>query len=108
MVYVICAAEFFLRFVTDRPIRGIANRETTNQKARQPIDIRMKIMIGGLAFSTICLFIRYVNPSKKTIPVAYKPPRAVYRTIELADGWNGRIISTQVYFSALIQSLRVI
>lgn len=26
--------------------------------------------------------------------------RGVYRTIELADGWNGRIISTQVYFSA--------
>jgi hypothetical protein len=25
----------------------------------------------------------------------------VYRTIELADGWNGRIISTEVYFSAL-------
>ena len=27
---------------------------------------------------------------------------AVYRTIELADGWNGRIIATQVYFSALV------
>ena len=25
----------------------------------------------------------------------------MYRTIELADGWNGRIISTQVYFSGL-------
>lgn len=24
---------------------------------------------------------------------------AVYRTIELADGWTGRIIHTQVYFS---------
>lgn len=26
--------------------------------------------------------------------------RSIYRTIELADGWNGRIISTEVYFSA--------
>ena len=25
---------------------------------------------------------------------------AVYRTIELADGWTGKIISTQLYFSA--------
>jgi hypothetical protein len=27
---------------------------------------------------------------------------AVYRTIELAGGWNGRVISTQRYFSALM------
>jgi len=25
--------------------------------------------------------------------------RSVYRTIELADGWNGRIISTEWYFN---------
>ena len=24
---------------------------------------------------------------------------AIYRTAELADGWHGRIIETQVYFS---------
>lgn len=24
---------------------------------------------------------------------------SIYRVAELADGWNGRIISTQVYFS---------
>jgi hypothetical protein len=29
--------------------------------------------------------------------------RAVYRTIELSDGWTGRIIGTQVYFSAYFQ-----
>ena len=28
----------------------------------------------------------------------------MYRTIELADGWNGRIISTQVLFSAFLPS----
>jgi hypothetical protein len=26
-------------------------------------------------------------------------PRAIYRTIELSDGWNGRIISNEIYFS---------
>jgi len=27
--------------------------------------------------------------------------RAVYRVIELADGWHGKIIHTQVYFSKI-------
>jgi hypothetical protein len=38
-----------------------------------------------LMFNTTCLFIC-----------------AVYRVIELSDGWSGRIIHTQVYFSAFI------
>jgi hypothetical protein len=28
--------------------------------------------------------------------------RSIYRTIELSDGWNGRIIHTQVYFSEML------
>lgn len=44
----------------------------------------MKVLICALVFNTTCLFIR-----------------AVYRVIELSDGWTGRIIHTQVYFSAL-------
>ena len=28
--------------------------------------------------------------------------RAIYRTIELSQGWNGRIISNQLYFSKLL------
>lgn len=27
--------------------------------------------------------------------------RSIYRTIELADGWTGQIITTQVYFNVL-------
>lgn len=41
-----------------------------------------RLMSYGLAFSTLMLFIR-----------------AIYRTAELSDGWGGRIIHTQVYFS---------
>jgi len=78
-IYAICATEFILRFFWDKPIR-----ETLREKPRDLVNTRMKIMIGALVFSTICLFIR-----------------AVYRTIELSDGWNGRIISTQVYFNVL-------
>jgi hypothetical protein len=79
IIYAICAAEFFLRYLKDKPIR-----EPLKGKPRELMDTRMKIMIRALVFSTTCLFIR-----------------AVYRTIELSNGWNGRIISTQVYFNVL-------
>ncbi len=32
--------------------------------------------------------------------------RSIYRTIELSDGWTGRIISTQVYFSESLPCYR--
>jgi len=48
------------------------------------ITSKMKLMVFGLGFSTVLLFIR-----------------AVYRTAELSNGWTGRIIHTQVYFNVL-------
>ncbi|CAL1716726.1 unnamed protein product [Somion occarium] len=47
-------------------------------------DTRIKVLVGGLTFICVCIFIR-----------------SVYRLIELADGWSGKVISTQVYFNAL-------
>lgn len=84
VVYVICAAEFFLRFLANRPIRETLTIRTFKGQPRYLMDVRMKIMISALMFSTTCLFVR-----------------AVYRTIELADGWNGRIITTELYFNVL-------
>jgi hypothetical protein len=84
IIYVICAVEFFLRYVKDRPIREITTNQTSKEQPRRQMEARTKIVISGLAFATVCLFIR-----------------AVYRTIELSDGWNGRIIETEVYFNVL-------
>jgi len=84
VVYVTCALEFYLRFLKDRPIREISISNAEKGKIKRSMDTRMKIMMGALAFSSLCLFIR-----------------AVYRTIELANGWNGRIISTELYFDVL-------
>jgi len=78
--YVILAAEFFLRFHNDWPVRS----PEKSDESPALLGKRMKIMIAALIFNTTCLFIR-----------------AVYRTIELSDGWSGRIISTQVYFNVL-------
>ncbi|KAJ7493862.1 hypothetical protein FB451DRAFT_1388005 [Mycena latifolia] len=52
--------------------------------ARGHLDTKLKTLIAAMAFSTLILFIR-----------------AIYRIIELATGWHGRIIETEVYFNVL-------
>ncbi|KIJ91270.1 hypothetical protein K443DRAFT_686178 [Laccaria amethystina LaAM-08-1] len=78
-VYSACATEFYIRYFKRRPIRLDSGDATHGL-----FDGRIKVMSLALAFNTTCLFIR-----------------AVYRTIELSDGWTGRIIGTQVYFNVL-------
>ncbi|PPQ64049.1 hypothetical protein CVT24_008862 [Panaeolus cyanescens] len=51
---------------------------------RAPLTRNLKIMTGALIFNTTALFIR-----------------AIYRTIELVDGWNGPIITNELYFNVL-------
>jgi len=82
-IYIGFAVEFFFRYFNDNPVYDTSASSVEGGKPTQ-LDKRMKIMIFGLMFSTICLFIR-----------------AVYRTCELSNGWSGRIISTQVYFNVL-------
>ncbi|KAF8317970.1 hypothetical protein DL93DRAFT_487538 [Clavulina sp. PMI_390] len=65
-----------------------ADVEKKSWKVDLAIEHRMSsklvIMSWALAFSSLCLLIR-----------------SIYRTIELSNGWNGRIIQTQVYFNVL-------
>ncbi|KAJ7433447.1 RTA1 like protein-domain-containing protein [Mycena galericulata] len=62
-----------------------ANRPTrTDWAPRGVLTPRLKIMLAALAFSTTTLFIR-----------------SIYRIIELASGWEGRIIHTERYFDVL-------
>lgn len=59
-IYVFLAAEFFLRFIHDKPLGGLAS----SHKGEVPtvlLDKPMQIMIGGLIFNTTCLFIRYAS-----------------------------------------------
>ncbi|EGN94128.1 hypothetical protein SERLA73DRAFT_188718 [Serpula lacrymans var. lacrymans S7.3] len=83
-VYVACAGEFFLRYFSDSPLRRVFPVDSPNNAGGNVIDPNMKLMIMALIFETTCIFIR-----------------SVYRTIELANGFTGRIISTQVYFNVL-------
>ena len=59
--------EFFLRYVKDRPIREITTNQTSKEQPRRQMEARLKIVISGLAFATVCLFIRCVDISYGTI-----------------------------------------
>ncbi|KAJ7195980.1 RTA1-domain-containing protein [Mycena rebaudengoi] len=78
IVYSALAGDYFRRYLTDSPAR------TSVSSTRGVLTPRLKIIIGALMFSTTVLFIR-----------------SIYRTIELQDGWTGRIIHTEVYFNVL-------
>ncbi|KAF8164613.1 RTA1 like protein-domain-containing protein, partial [Mycena galopus ATCC 62051] len=77
------ALDFTQRYVRDKPVH--------RSRKRGVLSLKIKIMLAALAFSTTTLFIR-----------------SVYRIIELASGWNGRIIHTQMYFNVLDGSMVVL
>ncbi|KAI6002087.1 RTA1-domain-containing protein [Pisolithus albus] len=85
-LFVIFSSEFLLRYVYDRPLKLPADDLERHQAIAYQLgmDPRMKLSLYAMGFSTTCLFIR-----------------AIYRTVELTDGWNGKIISTQLYFNVL-------
>jgi len=85
IVYTICAIQYYLRYSKNSPITSRSNKESnSNGTLRGPFTQNLRHMAYALVFMTTCLIIR-----------------AIYRTIELAGGWNGRVISTQVYFNVL-------
>ncbi|KAH9912222.1 RTA1 like protein-domain-containing protein [Fomitopsis serialis] len=78
-VYMLLAAEFVLRFLHDKPVRNVVHAAGHHHFNRST-----KLMLAGLTFSSLCIYVR-----------------SVYRTIELAEGWDGYIITTQHYFNWL-------
>ncbi|KAK7028773.1 RTA1 like protein-domain-containing protein [Favolaschia claudopus] len=81
IIFSILALDFTTRYLLDRPVR---RADSSSTSSRKPMTPRLKVMSIALGFSTVVLFIR-----------------SVYRLIELNDGWNGRIIETEVYFNVL-------
>lgn len=56
-------------------------------------------MVAGLATNLLFLFIRFVSTLFLRGLNADLHYSAIYRVIELSDGWTGTIIQTEVYFS---------
>ncbi|KAK7690653.1 hypothetical protein QCA50_005752 [Cerrena zonata] len=88
ILFICLASEYMFRYVNDRPFdRPLATSSADtylDKSTRSEWDAKVKLLVGGLSFICVFIFIR-----------------SIYRTIELADGWNGRIIQTQVYFNVL-------
>lgn len=74
--YMLLASEFVLRYLYNRPIQGRPAVETG-----YTADRHTKQILCALAFSSLCIYVR-----------------SWYRTIELANGFEGYIIHTQRYF----------
>ncbi|KAF9041127.1 RTA1-domain-containing protein [Hymenopellis radicata] len=88
-LFLFLAAEFFYRFFTDSPIAGRAfarveteDSHVTLTNSGYRLSRNMRLMLVALFFNTACLYIR-----------------AIYRTIELAGGWHGAIIETEIWFN---------
>ncbi|KAF8917338.1 RTA1 like protein-domain-containing protein [Mucidula mucida] len=83
------AGEFFYRFFTDSPIAGRAfarveteDSHVTLTNSGYKLSSKMRVMLVALFSITAFLYIR-----------------AIYRTIELAGGWHGVIIETEIWFN---------
>ncbi|KAH8827429.1 RTA1-like protein [Flagelloscypha sp. PMI_526] len=77
--------EFDTSHLESMPLASLKSDEK-NFKSRIPLDesesSRLILLLWGVAFNTFCLFIR-----------------AIYRLIELSDGWTGEIITTEKWFN---------
>ncbi|KAG8927882.1 hypothetical protein FRC03_011467 [Tulasnella sp. 419] len=86
-IYALLALEYFIRVYQNRPLRPrspAADGPTFEKAAMSTVTPKIRLMIIGLAISTVFIYVR-----------------SVYRTIELLDGWNGSIISNQLLFNLL-------
>lgn len=77
--YTACGVDFVRNYTARKSVRPMIS-----SAERGLLDTRLKLMLAALAFSTLVLLIR-----------------SIYRTVELADGWTGKVITTEVYFSTL-------
>ncbi|KAG8712965.1 hypothetical protein FRC09_019270 [Ceratobasidium sp. 395] len=81
VLFTILALEFTIRYSLNRPARSVPEPEP-KYTGWALVPRGVVLMLVGLAIATVFVLIR-----------------SVYRTIELTDGWNGTIISTEKWFN---------
>ena len=91
--FCILSADFLFRFYWNKPVRSMASDSQANsdtplstsassEKDLPTFPAKLRLMLHGVGIVTVWVLIR-----------------SIYRTIELAGGWTGPIITTQVYFN---------
>ena len=99
-IYMALAIEFVYRFWHHKPFKG---REDVSPSGRYLLDHNMKLMLAGATLSSLLIYVRYVQqaqPNSYAVSLILQS-RSVYRTIELVDGWEGRIIKNELYFNVM-------
>ncbi|CAE6474758.1 unnamed protein product [Rhizoctonia solani] len=82
ILYTILGIEFAIRFSYDRPVRSKIVREIPKSTGWLGLPRRIVLMHTGLGIATVFIIIR-----------------SIYRTIELTDGWNGTVTSTEKWIN---------
>ncbi|KAJ7064367.1 RTA1-like protein, partial [Mycena amicta] len=82
-VYCVLFIEFTLRYFLDRPTRPAHPKTKESRPIARHGKNTMQVFFA-LGFSTVVLLVR-----------------SIYRTVQLAGGWKGRIMRTQVYFDVM-------
>ncbi|KAF7375754.1 RTA1-like protein [Mycena sanguinolenta] len=77
IAYSFLATEFIVRYITENAFSG-----GDDASARGELTLRLKVLLSALGVNTFCLVVR-----------------AIYRTVELINGFSGSVISTQWYFN---------
>ncbi|EIW64627.1 RTA1 like protein [Trametes versicolor FP-101664 SS1] len=83
-VFCVLVAEYLVRRFKDRPLGKATMNDSTltlTDTLRGPVEKPMRLLALGLCMEALFLYIR-----------------GIYRTVELADGWNGKVIQTQSLF----------
>ncbi|KAI0255334.1 RTA1 like protein-domain-containing protein [Lactifluus subvellereus] len=80
IVYCALAAEFLTRYTWDRPMRS--STHVPGGAFRGIVDIRLRRMLYAMSVMTVFILIR-----------------TLYRTVEFATGWYGKVVSTQWLFN---------
>ncbi|CEL63485.1 putative protein C17G6,02c OS=Schizosaccharomyces pombe (strain 972 / ATCC 24843) GN=SPAC17G6.02c PE=4 SV=1 [Rhizoctonia solani AG-1 IB] len=82
VLYTLLGLEFVVRFTYDQPARPNLGSEPRKYAGWASVSRKIVWMLAGLGIATLFIIIR-----------------SIYRTIELTDGWNGTIISTEKWFN---------
>ncbi|KAF9647189.1 RTA1-domain-containing protein [Thelephora ganbajun] len=100
VIYMLLSIEFLIRFALKKPFSR--REDTLNGTRLSVLDSKTKQMIVGAGLSSLAMFIRWALASP-FLPSETNGfgARGVYRTVELAGGWRGKVISVQRYFIAL-------
>lgn len=118
LIYSILATDFLFNLKRNRSVRAAAPTENTFATSDPEksdkiegygagsgfVSREMKLMLFGLSFSTLCLFVRSIYRTaelRSVLPLIFLGGKVVVPDIHFSfsNGWTGEIIHTQVYFS---------